>query len=182
MTPKEKIEKFIRIIEKVEASTFAQKTKKISYNLNVKMGEPSSQTISGADIEYMRSMLIDLRKITLEKDKVGLVNVCNVLIKETKNPEIGEKLKEWKTVYQAFLVGPPAVPLDINGKIDTVEEILEKWFYGDYFHEENEYRVSLESLDFGKPIYQYNLIIAVTTLMQIAIGIPNLAKEGLEEN
>jgi len=74
MTTEEKtrIEKFISIVDKVRNSKFRKETKTLSFQLNFEAGKPIEQTLSGFDEDDFRSMLMDLRKITLTQDSVQL--------------------------------------------------------------------------------------------------------------
>jgi hypothetical protein len=181
MTPTEKINKFIETVERVKSSRFVKETKNLGFRLEVEVDKQGSQSIIGADEEDMRSMLIDLRKLTLEKDDVYLPNIFELLISKTTNPQDREKLNEWKVAYKNFLLNPPSIPLTVNGKTDTVWDILEKWFYGHYFHEHSNHQSFLKSLNFGAPIHKFNFTLAITTLIKIAEAISLIARRVLDE-
>lgn len=93
MTVRQKIERFISIAQRIKNSRFFTNTKNVSLHLNFEDRVGTSQKISGADEEDMRSMLIDIRKITLEKDGVNFLDICDLLINTTKSDETAKKNK-----------------------------------------------------------------------------------------
>jgi hypothetical protein len=182
METEERIKKFIALVDRIKSSRFVRETENIGLNLNFEVGKGGSQTIKGIDEEDMRSMLIDLRKLTLEKDEVYLPDILDLLATETSVKETQENIYKWKQAYEAFLAGPPTLPLRVNGKTDSVYEVLEKWFYGYYFHEHDKHQVFLKSLNFGEPIHKYNFAISISALIKTVRAISSIASQVLEEN
>lgn len=181
MTPHKKIQKFIKTIERIKLSRFVRETKNIGFELDFELNKNGSQKITGADEEDLRSMLIDLRKLTLEKEDVYLLEILNLLINKTTSETNKLKIKEWKEAYENFLSSPPAISMKINEKTETVWEILEKWLYGYYFHEHDNHQKYLDGLNFSSPIHKYNFTLAVITLIKIASTISHIAEEVLNE-
>ncbi len=178
MTPQQKIRKFINTVERIQASRFVRNTANIGFKLNFEVNSPLSQTITGADEEDMRSMLIDLRKFTLKQDDVYLIDVMDLLIK-IGNEEDVVKVTEWKKAYLDFLSNKPPIPMTINGNPLTVFEIWEKWLYGYYFHENSNHQSYLENLNFSSPIHKYNFTLIVTSLIKISQSISSIGQDVL---
>lgn len=181
MTDKERIEKFIMITDDVVKARFFQEAKNIIYKLEVEVGKKTEQHIGETDEFSVRSLVMDLRLLTLQQDGIKVEDVCDLLIKNTKNVQTKSNVEGWKKIYIDFLNGRPTLPLEVNGMSDTNWEILEKWIYGKYSHRDKKHIDSLSALGFGEPIHRFNFLTALNNFRVIVASIANNAKLVLDE-
>jgi hypothetical protein len=175
---RDRIEQFIAIVEKVKNARFTRETKSVGFQLKFKTGEPLQQKVIGFDEEDLRSMLLDLRKFTLEKDGVRLSDICDLLIADTENQEIVANLQKCKDNY-GLLMHDPAIQMIVDGEIET--NVVKKWLYGHYFHEE-QYQEELKNLGLGQPLHKMNFVVAITELIKLCVVAANNAKRVLDAN
>jgi hypothetical protein len=172
---KKRLEDFISIVEKIKNARFTKETKNISFNLNFQAGEPIKQEVTGFDEEDLRSVLLDLRKFTLKKDGVRLTEICDLLIANSTNQEITNRVQKCKDLY-AEMMKEPSIKMIINSESETGKAVMDKWLYGHYFHEA-EYSKDLEVIGVGLPMHKTNFVIAVTDLIKLSAVVANNAKE-----
>lgn len=171
---KQKIKHFIEICEKVKNSRFVKDTKTVSFNLSVGVGKTLEQNLGGFDEDNLRSMLIDLRKFTLKKDNVYILDTCDFLILNTTNPDIILNLQKCKSNY-LLLLNQPTIEMIINNEIETGWDVMRKWFYGHYFHEDQE-KQNILNLGIGKQIHKFSFVTAITALINLCAVVANNAK------
>ncbi len=176
LNTKNKIEQFIAINEKVRNSRFSKETKNVGFQLNFEVGKPLEQKVTGFDEEDLRSMLLDLRKFTLRGDKDGVYipNICDLLITNTSNQDTISSVQKCKDFYDK-LMNEPAIKMIIDSQTETGKDVLDKWLYGHYFHEE-ERRQDLKDLGVGVQIHKANFVIAVTDLIRLSTVLTDYAK------
>ena len=168
---RERIEHFIAIAEKVKTSPFVQQTKKVGYQMNWVAGQPLKQEVTGFDEVALRSVLMDLRKVTMPRDGVYLPTICDLLIASTTNQETIANIKKCRENYD-LAMKVPAVKMVINGKDEM--GVVKKWLYGHYFHEEREQE--LRDLGVVQPMHKANFVVAVTELIAACAVVANNAK------
>lgn len=166
---KARIEQFISIVEKIKKSRFVKETKQVSFQFNFSAGEPLKQEISGFDEEDLRSMLIDLRKFTLAKDGVRLIDICDLLIANTSDQEIITNVEKCKNVYNS-LMAEPKIKMTINGASETGLDIMKKWLYGCYFHEK-QHSKDLVNLGIAQPLHKTNFVNFAIDLISLAMTV-----------
>lgn len=171
---KQKIESFVSINQKIKNSRFARKTRNVIFNLNMEVGKPLEQSLSGFDEEDLRSMLIDLRKFTIKRDDVYLPYVCDLIIANTSNKKTIANIKKCKELYDK-LMKEPAIKMIIESETETGNAVMNKWLYGYYIHEK-QHRQDLHNLGFGQQIHKANFIWSVTELIKISSVVANNAK------
>lgn len=181
MTDKERIEKFIVIADDVVKARFFQESKNITYKLEVEVGKKTEQHLGETDEFSVRSLVMDLRLLTLQQDGVKVEDICDLLIKNTKNVQTKNNVEEWKRIYTDFLAGRPALPLEVDGKSDTNWEIIEKWIYSKYSHRDKKHIDALNALGFGEPIHRFNFLTSLNNFRVIVASIANNAKLVLSE-
>jgi hypothetical protein len=176
MTPQEqqKVEAFISINDKVINSKFRRETKTVSFNLNFEEGKPLEQEVAGFDEDALRSMLIDLRKFTLDRDDVNLIDICNLLITNTTDAETITNLEKCKSIFSQLKQEPP-IRMVIDNEIETGWDVIRKWLYGHYFHEKQE-RDNLKKLGVVEKIHKYNFVVTITELISLCNTVANNAK------
>lgn len=170
----EKIKKFIQIVEKVKLSNFIQQTKTISFELNFKAGEHLTQKVDGFSEDDFRSMLLDLRKLTLKKDGVRIMEICDLIIDNTDDLKIKDNINKCKEIYENMMENT-AIKMIINGQDEKTSDLIDNWLYGYYFHEQKENEDKLRSLGVGQPLHKYNFVLAITNLVKLVILVSNNA-------
>ena len=174
VTDKEKVKQFVSIIDKIKNSRFTKETKNISYHLNFEEGQPLQQTVGGFDEEDLRSMLLDLRKITLKRDDVFILDICNILIANTTDQGMIALFEKSKSNYQ-ILIEQPAIKIVIDNEIETGWDVIRKWLYGEYFHEKQE-KNNLQKLGVAEQIHKFSFVSAITDFIKICVVVANNAK------
>ena len=170
----EKIKKFIQIIERIKNSQFIQQTKTIGFELNFKIGEPLTQKLHGFSEDDFRSMLLDLRKLTLKKDGVRILEICDLILTNTEDSKIKENVSKCKEIYEKMMESP-AIKMIINGQDEKTSDLIDKWLYGYYFHEQKGNEDKLRSLGVGQPLHRFNFVLAITDLVKLAAVVANNA-------
>ena len=66
----QQIKSFINIVEKIRNSSFINENQRPSFLFNFVQGNPIKQTVAGFNENDLRSLLLDLRKLTLAQDEV----------------------------------------------------------------------------------------------------------------
>ena len=166
-----RINSFLEVVSRIRDSRFIREAKNVHYQLNWSIGEPVTQELSGFDEEELRSVVSDLRKLTIPRDKIRLPDVCDLLAAETTELDVISRLEKCKEVYDV-LMREPFFKLIIDGK--EAKEIIKKWFYGTYIHEE--YAEYLKSLGIGQSLHKLNFLLAITKMAQLADVVANNAK------
>jgi hypothetical protein len=174
MTDKERIKKFISVVEKLKSSTFLKNAKTLRYELNFSVGQPITQKVSGFDEDQFRSMLMDLRKLTLPQDKIELVQICDLIIQNTTRPDIISNITACKDIYRQ-LMDDPMAKMIINGQAVKSAEIIKLWLYGHYSHEDENKATELKSLGLATELHKYNFVAVITQLLKLSIIIANNA-------
>jgi hypothetical protein len=171
---KQKIKQFIEVCEKVKNSRFVKETKNVTFNLSIGVGKPLEQNLDGFDEDNLRSMLIDLRKFTLKKDNVYILDICDFLILNTTNQDIILNLQKCKNNY-LILLDKPIIKMIINNEVETGWDVIRKWFYGHYFHEDQE-KQNMQNLGFIKQMHKFSFVNAITELIGLCSVVANNAK------
>jgi hypothetical protein len=177
---KNRLEDFVRIAQKVRDSKFIRENQGASFSLSVGVGEPLKQTVSGFNEDDLRSMLMDLRKFTLEKDGVRFTDICSLLLSETTDPIIRKNVDACRERYEKLMTHS-AIKLIIDEKIDDNMKIIKTWFYGHYFHEDAKHKENLSKLGIGEPLHKFNFMQLVEGLSVLACVLANNAKLVLDE-
>lgn len=171
---RERINQFISIVENVKNSRFIKTYKTVSFELNFVTGKPVEQKMTGFDEEDLRSMLIDLRKITLAKDGVRFTEICDLLLSCVSDQAVVGNIQQCKKNYEAIMK-KTAIGMIINSVPETGKSIIDKWFYGHYFHEK-QYSKDLDKLGAGLYVHKTNFVIAIINLIEVAACVANNAK------
>ncbi|HYC34126.1 MAG TPA: hypothetical protein VEC13_00155 [Candidatus Paceibacterota bacterium] len=171
----ERIKDFISIAEKVRQSRFITENQGANYSLSVELGKPVTQTVTGFDENDLRSMLLDLRKFTLEKDGVRFTDICDLLLQSTSDQTIIKNVNACREQYDKLMQNS-AIKLVIDGTVEDNMKILKTWFYGHYFHEQPNHKNNLVKLGIGTQLHKFNFVQAVDDLSVLSCILANNAK------
>jgi len=170
---KKQIEQFVSIVDKIVTSRFVQNTKTVGYTLNFTAGQPIEQDVKGFDENDLRSMLMDLRKLTLKRDGVNFPDICDLLVANSSDATTISNVRQCKALWSEVMEKPP-VKMVIGDETESGEGMMKKWLYGHYFHEDR--ANELQELGLIEQFHKANFVIAMTDLVKIAAITANNAK------
>jgi hypothetical protein len=126
-------------------------------------------------------MLLDLRKITLKKEGLTILEICDLLLNSNQNTAMRNSIIKCKQSYNNLMCNP-MIRIVINDEVETTQKIIDRWFYGHYFHEWENLKSSLRCLDIAQPIHKFNFITAITNLASIAGRVSENARQFINDS
>ncbi len=171
-----KIKKYIEIAEKVKNSNFLKDTRAISFKMDVSIDKPVRFESNGFDEDMFRSALMDFRKIYMKKDSTNFFRIYNLIYKNSNDTEIKRNIEKCREIYKKILSRPTSIGIYINKELQNVEEIIDDWLYGYYFHEDDERDEKMKSIKLGQLFHKASFVTSVIELMKISITMSENAK------
>jgi len=151
-----KILNFIDLVERIRARPFMSEFQKNNL-FDIIHSRPNT---SKPDEELLRSFLLDVRKLYLEKEPTSFKKMFPVFMRYT-SPDEKIELQKCQSDYEEILTMsfPAGIPVKES---KTIKNIIDDWFYGHYFHEKDQKKKdTISSLggvaDFYKWIFVDNL-------------------------
>lgn len=174
------IKNFISVCEKLAHSRFIKETRNIKFSLSCKDGS-AKLTIGDFDEDFLRSFLIDFRKIYLTKEKTNFLRICKLIKKLSKDNEIIDSVKKCQERYKYFLRNSN-IGFTINEDAQRPEKIIDDWLHGSYFHEDEDKKLVIDNLYIGSFIHKTIFITTVIDLTHVSIVLSNNASLFLENS
>lgn len=167
------IQNFITICKKLASSRFIKEAKNIKFSLSCK-DESAKITIGDFDEDFLRSFLIDFRKIYLTKEKTNFLRICNLIKKLSKDNEIINNAEKCQERYKYFLKNS-TIGFTINEDAQKPEKIIDDWLHGSYFHEDENKKLVIDNLYIGSLIHKTIFLNTVMDLVHVSIVLSNNA-------
>lgn len=178
---KERLKKFVSIAENAYNSRFIQETKSIKLEMKIEINKPAEQVIVGLDEDLMRSALIDIRKMLLEKEGVKYSEINSIVISNAPNEEVKRAAEAFQSLFSGLMDNIPPVHVVTGEKLHKNDEVMAHWIYGHYIHEDKDRVETLRQLGFLQMTHKYMFVSAILTFARLTYGLAEQAKLVLVE-
>jgi hypothetical protein len=121
------LEEFLKNAREIESCKIVQMRMPVNRKIHFDNQRKEIRTDSNfPDWELMRSYLMCLRPIILQKEKTNFYKICNILLRRIKAPDIRKKIKEEYRLYEGANI-QGTVRMAINGESIIYEDIFTKY-------------------------------------------------------
>ena len=173
---RKRLERFVALADKIINSRFVQQTTNLKVEMKFEIGKPSEQILEGVDEDSMRSALIDIRKLLLEKDGTKFTDICDIVINNAPNDTVKTTAVGWRGLYDGLMNNVPPIHITTGETLHKNEKILSDWIYGYYIHEDEDKAQSLESTGILLTMHKYMFVNTILILARFAHGLAEQAK------
>ncbi len=173
-----KIKKFIDLVESIQERKFTLQFQKNNL-FDIIYSQPNTQK---PDEELLRSFILDIRKLYMEKEPTNFKKMFPILMQYTNKNEEVELQEYWNNYEENLKIKIFPVGF-LTKKSKTIKDIIDDWFYGHYFHEDEKEKSTLSNLDkSGRDFYKHIFINNLDVLFNTALFLNNLSKKILNRN
>ena len=170
-----KINNFIDLVNRIKNLAFISEIKKNNlsnfFDSKLSNGKP--------DEEYLRSFILDVRKLYMESEDTSFKKMIPVFLKYLNYKDKLE-LQNLQNEYEESLTikFPAGVPAKTN---KTIKNIIDDWLYGHYLHEDENKKATIDDLRKAKDFYKWIFIDNLANFVfYYADSLQRLAKKIIE--
>lgn len=167
---RQKLESFVDLVRRIRARPFMAEFQK---NNLFNYSRPETQK---PDEELLRSFIMDVRKLYIEKESTSFKRMFPIFEKYVQSEEKVELQRcqdDWEENLQISF--PAGMPVKES---KTIKDILDDWLYGHYIHEDAKKKNTLSQLGGVKDFYKWIFIDNLGGIVfDFAFALENLAKK-----
>lgn len=167
---REKLQNFVDLVSRIRMRPFMREFEK---NNLFNYSRPEFQK---PDEELLRSFIMDVRKLYMEKEPTSFKKMFPVFMKYVRTEEKIE-LQRCQDDYEENLKisFPAGMPVKES---KTIKDILDDWLYGHYIHEDAKKKNTLSQLGGVKDFYKWIFIDNLGGIVfDFAFALENLSKK-----
>ncbi len=109
-----RINKFIRITDKIRNSNFLKTTKFLNFKMNIEINKPARFEADGFNEDLLKSALMDFRKIYMKKEDTNFFKMYNLLYANTNDVDLKKNLEKCRENFSVLVCRSPATKCEIN--------------------------------------------------------------------
>ncbi len=167
-----KITNFVDLVGHIRSLPFMAEFQKNNL-FNIIYSRPN---LPKPDEESLRSFILDIRKLYMESEATSFIKMFPIFMKYV-SPDEKKELQKCQSDYDENLKisFPAGIPVKES---KTIKNILDDWFYGKYFHEDEKKKNTISQLGKAEDFYKWILIDNIGGFVfDFAFGLENLAKK-----
>ncbi|MFH1394660.1 MAG: hypothetical protein ABIH09_00690 [Candidatus Omnitrophota bacterium] len=155
----------------------------ISARIQYEKGKGLSFNTKFPSKELIAELLMAFRFFYLQKELSYFPKIINILTKHIQIQEAIDLLKRYKKQWNDCLF-KQALKLSVNNKQLTSQLMLDLWFNSHYFHNDDEKRRYLKTINnvLSEPFSQYILLDAVMESTKLILKVHDMIKNLLKED
>jgi len=156
---------FLVIVNDLKKSPFIKQTKAIKATLNHKKKE---FTLNGFSEHHLRSALLDFRKLYMAKEPTNFNEICKLVVKINPNKNFIKKVNKLEAEWNKVLT--QSTHYD-ETTLDSNKDVLDKWFYGHYFHRDKMKYDELNLMQSIKPVHKLVFVATILDLSGVVVEL-----------
>lgn len=166
---KQKLRSYVKLVKALEKSKFYSKTKSVGVrNVTRKDGKMRLETF-GFEEEFLRSALVDFRKIILSGEETNFYAICNIIERGAFPESLKNKARNIRKEFSEVL-NKEATLYD-HQTHDKPKDVLDKWINGKYFHQDKNKRRSIDRMKFIRHVHKLVFVATVLDLIRASVKL-----------
>lgn len=168
---RKKLTDFIDLVERIRAQPFMAEFQKNNL-FDIIYSRPNQPK---SDEELLRSFILDVRKLYAEGEATSFKKMFPTFMQYADTDEKIELQRCQNDYEENLTIGFPAgIPVKES---KTIKDILDDWFYGHYFHEDEKKKNTLANLGRAEDFYKWIFVDNVGGFVfEFAFSLEDLAK------
>ncbi|MCF7834325.1 MAG: hypothetical protein K9L98_03320 [Candidatus Pacebacteria bacterium] len=179
-TSLQKIRLYIKTVSALKKSRFYLSTSTVGVKSVKRKDKKTQLKTFGFDEDFLRSALIDFRKIILNGEPTNFFVICNIIEKGSFSDILKRKVRTIRKEFSETL--NKDVTLYDRQTNDKPKDVLDKWLNGKYFHQEKDKRQSINKMSFIVHVHKLVFVATVLDLSKIAVKLSDILDLYLKNN
>ena len=172
-----KLVNFISLVEKIRVRPFMSEFQKTDLFDVIY----ARQDALKPNEELLRSFSMDVRKLYMESEPTSFKKMFPIFMRYASASEKIELQKCQNDYEENLQISFPVSILAKESK--TIKDIIDAWFYGDYFHEDEKHKDTLANLGRAKGFYRWIFVDNLGGfIFGFAFSLEDLSKKLLYRN